>query len=276
MHDLPVRSRHGWVVIVFAVAAAALFLRLGAWQLSRLSDRRALNAVRESAAVRPTIDLGSGVVTTAIPAESILWRRVVLTGRWDHRHEFVVRGRAYYGTPGVQVATLFRTVDGSAVLVLRGWLPAADGLSADLTRGSILSDTGLVSVRGLALPFESKGPIPGRTLKYPDGERFVVGTLDLESVSSELDEPLVEWFLQILPLPAEQVEYSNRLSGSGAIAEFDTSIRPLPAPELNDGPHALYAFQWFGFALIALAGAIFLPRAARAGTVATPGPGDES
>ena len=275
MHDLPARSRRGWVVIVFAVAAAALFLRLGAWQLSRLSDRRALNAVRESAVVRPTIDFGSGPATTTVPTDSILWRRVDLTGRWDYRHEFVVRGRAYYGTPGVQVATLFRTVDGTAVVVLRGWLPAADGLSADLTRGSIVRDTGLIVVRGLALPFESPGPIPSRRVDFPDGERLVVGTLDLESLSAELDEPVRGWFLQLLPLPADESEDPGFRAGEGVDRETEPSIQMLPPPALNDGPHALYAFQWFGFALIALAGAIFLPRAARVGSVSNPRPGDK-
>ncbi|MCL7962647.1 MAG: hypothetical protein M8860_07335, partial [marine benthic group bacterium] len=43
---------------------------------------------------------------------------------------------------------------------------------------------------------------------------------------------------------------------------------PLPPPPLTDGPHALYAFQWFGFAAIALAAAFLLPKAARQAIVA--------
>ena len=44
----------------------------------------------------------------------------------------------------------------------------------------------------------------------------------------------------------------------------DASPARLPAPELSDGPHLGYAFQWFCFAAIALIGAAIVVRRSRA------------
>ena len=35
---------------------------------------------------------------------------------------------------------------------------------------------------------------------------------------------------------------------------------PAPIPELDDGPHLSYAFQWFAFATIATVGYVILVR----------------
>ncbi len=276
MDDRTLRTRLGRLLIVTALAAAILFVRLGVWQLSRLSDRRTLNKARESALSLGPVEIGYDSGEVLVPADSVLWRRVRVAGRWDPDHEFVLRGRAYLGTPGVQVVTLLRPVGSPGILVLRGWLPAADGVSADLTRGTIERDTGLVQVEGLALPFERPGPIPRRRVGYPDRERPVFGTLDRASVATELDEPVAEWVLQVLPPAAHEGGFPGYQADTGSGLNAAAAIRPLPAPALNDGPHALYAFQWFGFALIAVAGAILLPRAGRIEPRVTPPPGDTS
>jgi cytochrome oxidase assembly protein ShyY1 len=210
-----------------------------------------------------------------------VWRRVRVLGTWDPSREVVIRGRAFLGSPGVQVATVFQPLDGPAVLVLRGWMPAADGLSADLTAAAAAQDGKVVQVEGLALPYERPGPIPVRRVSFPDGERPVVGTLDHETVSSELGEPpLRNWYL--LLLPDDSAGDVDRRSGRhrNPHSANASAIRRLAAPALTDGPHALYAFQWFGFAAIALAAGALLPRAARAGRrppeppPPAPGPGE--
>jgi len=45
------------------------------------------------------------------------------------------------------------------------------------------------------------------------------------------------------------------------------AMRPIPLPELTDGPHKSYALQWFSFAGIALIGgvALFVRRSSAGG-----------
>jgi surfeit locus 1 family protein len=111
-------SRTGlWAFLVVALVCAALFARLGVWQL-----RMQL----------PPAGLDGSIRLEGVSADSLAWRRLRLRGTWDFEHEVVIRGRASRGTPGVHVVTPLRLSRGWGVLVLRGWLPAADGLSADL------------------------------------------------------------------------------------------------------------------------------------------------
>jgi cytochrome oxidase assembly protein ShyY1 len=100
-------------------------------------------------------------------------------------------------------------------------------------------------------------------VKYADLERSVLGNIDLAAADSLIPLELADFVVHILP------DGQTRDGSSGMPV-------PVPAPALNDGPHALYAFQWFGFAVIALVGAFFLPRAARSARVPDHRPGDSS
>src|SRR5690606_32958961 len=62
--------------------------------------------------------------------------------------------------------------------------------------------------------------------------------LDLAALRQQFPYPLASFFVQALPTDA----------GAGTLP------RPLPPPELDDGPHLGYAIQWFAFATIAVVG----------------------
>jgi len=257
-----------WIPLLLGVLLAAAFGRLGMWQLARLDERRALNRERDRAEqASPVILDGSGALPAA---DSLLWRRTVIEGAWDDEHEVVVRGRAWLGSPGVAVLTPLRLANGATILVLRGWLPAADGLSADLARARVGMAAGgerreVVEVHGVVLPGEGPAPVPSRRLRFPVGERLVLGGIDLAAADSLLPGPVAPYFLQVLP------DGSDNGPATGAARRQAGRPTPFPAPELTDGPHLFYAFQWFGFAAIALAAGLLLPRAARQGRRA-PGP----
>ena len=110
-----------------ALAAAALFVRLGFWQLDRLEQRRARNtllASRLGAAPAPWSD------TTAIR-----YRRVTLSGVADYDREIVLVGRSRGGSPGVNLVTpVRRRGSDTAVLVNRGWVYSPDGTRVDHAR----------------------------------------------------------------------------------------------------------------------------------------------
>jgi surfeit locus 1 family protein len=240
-----------------ALAAALIFARLGFWQLQRLSERRSANELLELALTLPDLAVPPEKAGEIRSLDSILGRRVLATGNWAPDHELVIRGQAYLGTPGVEVLTPLVLDSARAVLVHRGWLPAADGVAADLEGAAVSAQDTQATIRGLALPSQNPSAIPIRRVRYPDGERPVLGSVNLEAADTLIPFDLAQFYVQLLPAENSDHPANQPL--------------PLPPPPLTDGPHALYAFQWFGFAAISLAAAFLLPKAARQATVAQEG-----
>lgn len=221
-----------------AILAAALFVRLGLWQLDRLDQRQTRNGERRARLALPPLALEPGPLFPA--ADSIAWRRVVLDGRYDFDREIVVRGRAYRGTPGAELLTPLRLGD-VGVLVHRGWLPAADGFRPDLTAGRPESSTssGPVRVEGIALPDPGSGGAGVATTYVVAGqEHLVVSRVDLEAAQEAVPYALAGFYVR-----------ATRPGITGA------SLQPLAELDLSDGPHLGYAIQWFAFAVIAIGGA---------------------
>jgi surfeit locus 1 family protein len=205
---------------------AAVFVRLGFWQLGRLEERGTASRAAAAARAEPARELGVGADWTA---EELTERWVEASGEFDHRHEIVVRGQAFQGTPGVLVVTPLRlAASDSAVLVLRGFVPAPDAVRADLDS---LVEPGVVRVRGLAAPIGSGN---GQPLEH-DG-RTTWARVDLAAVRDRLPYPVFPVLLRQTPD-----------SGVPGLP------RRLPPPELSDGPHLSYAVQWFAFAVMAVA-----------------------
>jgi len=242
--------RRPWLLVAVAIVAAGVFVRLGVWQLDRLAERRATNAAHYTQLARPPLT-GARVATLA--PDSIGWRRVDLTGTYDFAREFVVRARLLGGTPGVHVVTPLRLDDGSGtILVLRGWLPAADGLRADLASGREGFDEETpVRVRGILLPGRRRRTVPPARVEMYGREVVALSALDPADAAVVLGRPLGDVFVQAAP-------------GDGSDSRSRLPIR-LPAPTLDDGPHLWYAVQWFSFALITLVGSAALIRTAARG-----------
>jgi surfeit locus 1 family protein len=214
------------LTLLAIVLVAAVFVRLGFWQLARLHERQVANRAAVAARAEPVRELGVGAGWTA---EELNERWVEASGTFDQRHEVVIRGQAFQGAPGVVVVTPLRlATSDSAVLVLRGFVPAADAVRADLDS---LREPGAVRVRGLATPISSGG---GQPLEHAG--RTTWARLDLAALRRRLPYP-------ILPVVVRQTP--------------DTGLPPLPhrlpVPDLSQGPHLSYAVQWFAFAAMAVA-----------------------
>ncbi len=238
------RSLILWVV---AISLATLFVRLGFWQLDRRAQRRAIVGAIETRAALPALDwTGDG---TVVPADTtgLLWRRVRARGRYDPNREIILRGRSRGGRPGVEVLTPLR-IGERALLVLRGWLPAADGLRADLAAGwpAGWMDTASVTVEGLLLP-----PRPGRggeplAVESAGRTHLAIAGADIELIARELP-----WEVAPFVLLASS-------EGTGA-----PGLGPPPEIDRGEGPHLSYAIQWFSFAAISLVGTGLLLRKER-------------
>jgi surfeit locus 1 family protein len=137
---------------VVAIVVAAGCVRLGIWQLDRLSQRRARNAALAARLALPPLP-----VRRDITADSARQRRVVGHGIYDFSAERTWPGRSFQGTPGVALVTPLRLADGSAVLVDRGWVPSPDAFHVDHT---LYREPDTATVTGIALiPPRGRGDV---------------------------------------------------------------------------------------------------------------------
>lgn len=199
---------------------AAVFVRLGFWQLHRLQERRA-----HVAALRAR--LGEQVLPFEQLPDTGSFRRAIVTGTPDHDNEIVFTGRSRNGSPGVYILTPVRRTSGdTAVVVIRGWVYAADAATVDLTRWreTRTNFTGYVA----AFPGSAPSP-PGATRR--------IRALSAPGVRGMLPYPVAGMYL---------------VAQDSAPT---TAPARLAAPALDNGSHLSYAIQWFAFATIALAGA---------------------
>ena len=230
-HRQPMSPTSRRLAILGLLLIAAVCVRLGFWQVERLRERRAANRAALAARAEPPRVLGVGADWSA---EELSERWVEATGRYDREREIVLRGQAFQGTPGVHIVTPLRVAGSdSAVLVLRGFVPAPDAVRADL---DALDEPGILRVRGLALPIPSGG---GQPLEH--GGRTTWARLDLEALRARLPYPLLPVLLRETP--------------DSALSRVP---RRLPPPTLGDGPHLNYAVQWFLFATMAVAFAVLV------------------
>jgi len=119
-------QRRDIALMIVAVLIAAGCVRLGIWQVRRLEQRRARNALLAARWALPPLE-----ARRTISVDSVRERRVIVHGVFDFSAEQAWRGRSFEGTPGVMLVTPLRLADGSAVLVDRGWVPSPDAYHVD-------------------------------------------------------------------------------------------------------------------------------------------------
>ena len=214
-------NRRIGVFVTLAVVLAALFVRLGFWQLDRLQQRRARNAVIAARLAKPP-------VSVELLRDTTSFLRATVAGTPDYANEIVLTGRSRQGSPGVYIITpVRRTGNDTAVLVTRGWIYSPDAATVDLTHWH---ETRSV-FNGYVLPLPATAPsqqrVNGRKLR----------TLTLPGVQRLVRYPVSTRYL---------------VSQDSAA---DTTPARLGPPALDDGPHLSYAIQWFSFAVIGIVGA---------------------
>lgn len=220
-----------WLFLVASLCMAALFSRLGVWQLHRLAERRARNALVMRRLALPTLAVADLPRDTA----SAHYHTVHVVGRYDVDHEVVFVNRIRDGAPGVQILTpLWAVGRDTAVLIDRGWVYAPDAETVDLARWrepAELDATGYVQ----ELP-----PPVGRGVAALIGHPNQLRWLDLAAVARVTGYPVAPFFIV--------------LEGDTAGDARTVPVRVEPPP-LDEGPHMSYAIQWFAFATIAVVGA---------------------
>lgn len=224
-----------WVIsAVSVVLLAAVFVRLGIWQLDRLDQRRTTNAIGTERIEASPVDLFQALDDTM--PEDLEYRHVTVTGEFATDEEVLIRSQTYLGSAGFHVITPLVSDDG-AVLVNRGWVPL--GLDVPPVEQAAPAG-GEVTVEGWVHLTQTRGAI---------GPVDAPGHLD---VFNRVDVGRIQEQVTALLAPVYVVAMGER---------SDSLPVPVSPPDFQDeGPHLSYALQWFGFALIATIGFFFLWR----------------
>jgi surfeit locus 1 family protein len=223
------RGRQVWLFVAFALIGAAVFVRLGIWQLHRRTERRTRNALITARLRSPEVDV------TAVPGDTAAarFRRVRVSGTPDYDHELIYAARSYKGSPGVNLLTPVRFAGrDTAVIVDRGWVYAPDGATVDLAKWHDRDST----FTGYVEELPSSG---GSTYS---GRPRIIARMSLDVIRRALPYPVAPVYVVVL--------------GDSAVAA--DRVARLSVPPLDDGPHMGYALQWFAFATIAVVGAGFV------------------
>lgn len=242
-----------WILShVLVVIGVLAMIRLGFWQMSRWhSEQAALDGIEAGLDAEP-VALGDLLGELGDPAEpgdvddSAKYRRVEVSGTWDTASEVLIRNRSQNGQPGGWLLTPLVRSDGTAVAVIRGWIPL------ELANGG--------------------APYPGT--EPPPGEALVTGVAQLTQQGGGLgpqdpSEGILDTMARVdLQRYAQQVDAALdpvwvELQESDP-AQPNPPVEPvvvsLPSPSQNFS----YMMQWWFFSAIAVVGyALILRKVAR-------------
>jgi surfeit locus 1 family protein len=223
-------SRRWLLTTLLVFAGSALCARLGIWQLDRLEQRRAFNAHVAAMVALPPIDVNAAGDTDLRAME---FRAVRAEGAYDLENQVAVRNQYHDGELGFHLLTPLVLEDGRAILVDRGWIPAAGNAQpADWRK---YDETGPVVVAGILRLGTVDILVGGGAPSQGDpGEsrRDFWNSVDLAGVERQSPYAMLPAYIQPDVDPTDP----------GPPIPF------RPELQLSEGPHLGYAGQWFVFA----------------------------
>jgi cytochrome oxidase assembly protein ShyY1 len=222
---------------------ALVCIGAGTWQIARFESK-----VHDNDAMRANAHLAAAPVGTVLPLvgapapsqDSVRYRTVTATGRFDDAHTARVRLRAVGGTDGEFVLTPFVTSAGD-LLVVRG-------LYANSRHTPITAPpSGQVTIRGRVQTSEANRD------SSADVARGQLLSINAAAQAAHLGKPVYDGYAELLPnQPGTQ------------------SLTAIPPPDLSnpaggavEPQHFAYIIQWYLFALLALAAPFAMMRADR-------------
>ncbi len=207
-----------WATIV-TLAALAVLLALGAWQMQRLQWKTALIAEINGQMAQPATPLPEKLETP----ESWKFRRVTMAGQFLYDHEFLIKPRTLEGKSGYHMVVPFRRASGGVVFVNRGWI--ADDVMTKAARPQ-----GLLKIEGI--------------VQFPQKARF----------TPENSPAKNDWYWPEISAMAEAANIKNAAPVLVVASGKEEGVYPVGGKIEIDLPndHRQYAFFWFTMAGILL------------------------
>ena len=223
-------NRQLWWVTVLVLLIMVFFVRMGLWQLDRMQEKQALNALVVERYRLPVLTLPGDAA--GLTPDELAYRRVTVSGTYDYAEQMRIRGQFVDGELGQRLITPLVLGDGSAVLVDRGWVPYESLPAADVAR---FDEGSQVTVLGSLRPSE---PLPAGLSPEQSGSIPPEWTqMDVAAMDGTVGPTL-------FPLFVHQEAEPDRPFAALPLREEATI-------ELSGGTHLSYAVQWFSFALLA-------------------------
>lgn len=224
----------GLIVLLGALAACGVTSALGAWQLARAAEKRALEMQQEHQRALPPL-VAAELPRDAPALAEQMQRAVRLDGRWRAEDTVWLDNRSMTGRVGFYAVTPLVLADGRAVLVQRGWWPRDAAVRTHI--GASAPPAGRVEVYGRIAAATSHQFALGPEPATPGPIRQ---NLDLAAFAREIRLPL-------LPFVVLQ-EDDPEAAGKAA----DGLLRQWPPPPVDVYKHYGYAFQWFALSTLVL------------------------
>jgi surfeit locus 1 family protein len=232
----PLRQPKWIVATVLVLGLAAVFVRLGFWQLDRLDQRQLQNEIGRERIDAEPVDLADLLAEAEGDLDSLQFRHVLVSGTYDRSQEVLIRSQVEQGQAGFHVVTPLVGDEDWAVLVNRGWVP----LGMDSPPVDAVPEPGPVEVEGwiqLSQTRPTLGP------QDPPGPQPIYNRVDVGRIGEQSTHDLTAVYVV-------------------AMGEQGPELPALvDQPDFTDeGPHLAYAIQWFGFAAVGVIGFYFLVR----------------
>lgn len=216
--------RPGWLLSAFVVItfATACFTLLAPWQFQRYAERQETNAALQASFDAEPVPLAD---VPGEPTRTTEWRLVTATGEFVKEDEAVARLRTVQGAAAFEVLTPFRLADGTTVLVDRGYVRPAEGVTIPEFAPA---PAGQVRITGRVRIAERD---PQGRAAFQDGAHRQVYAIDPAAVA-----------------PGLRPGYVQLETGSPGV------LGALPLPQLEAGPSFSYALQWIAFGAMTVIG----------------------
>jgi surfeit locus 1 family protein len=199
-----------------------LLLGLGFWQLDRAEQKQALVAEYEQRSELPPVELVPGLED----GESLRYRRVQVTGRYDSARQLLLDNQVRERRAGFNVVTPLLIDEGeTAVLVDRGWRPL----------GATRSDLPDVGVEGGQRRVHGEAYVPFEGYRLgeaaePSGWPRFIQYVDFAQLEAVVGRNLLPLIVRLDP------------------GEPDGYLREWPVIPFSADRHIGYAVQWFALA----------------------------
>ncbi len=210
------------LLLIFGCVQGAL------WQYERYEARHANNEL-----IRKNISIGALLSEDDLSSKSaseISWRSISLEGNFDTSKEFLIRNRYHEGKYGFGVITLFISDSGKRYWIDRGWVIA--GKDAQTPPVIQKVDSLPIEITARVRTSEIESRVQGSVFALP---------------GADSTPKLVKWnseqAIETEPIYFDLISSSN----SEVTPEVATAL-----PELSDGPHLAYSFQWILFIFLVL------------------------
>lgn len=224
-------SRRWWFPTIAVILGMLFLARLGFWQLDRLEQRRAANAITQAQLEASPLNLNEP--NPAADLTQFPGRKVVAQGSYDFSQQLVVLSQTYNNEIGFYLLTPLRlTGTEQAVLVNRGWWPTADQTTVE---NEVLE--GEVTVAGYVQLSQGLGDGRESTITA-DKEIY---RIDIEAIQATLPYELLPIYVAEAPAGKKNLTLPYKI---------------VPDLSLSEGSHLSYAWQWFSFSL--MLGAIYI------------------